>query len=419
VSTEEQAEVHSLDAQVKGMRELCQKQGMTIVHEYVEPGASVCSDKRPVFQEMMAEAKKGLFNVLIVHKFDRFARNRNDAVIYIGLLHKQGISVVSVTEPLDEGPAGILVEGMLEVVAEWYSANLAQETKKGLRQRFNEGKNLGRTPFGYRLDEERQLVADQEEAAVVADIFSLYAFGKYTCSQIAQHLNTQGKRTRTANRRGNEERLWSSDTIAHVLRNPVYAGNVRLDGVVAPGKHHPIVAVAVARSVVHILDQRTRNHGSFQAKTVYELSCLVYCDRCSRRMVGTNIEGTWRYYVDPMHLQCQACNQPLVPAGQLEADINSIVEQMPLAMLKDSLRERMQQSQRPARSDASAKERLERAKYLFLDGALSQADYDTINRQSSLPFGWIRRESRPSGSMNSSVLCSSRDMCGIYGIKWE
>jgi len=93
---------------------------------------------------MIAQAKAHEFDVIVVHELDRFARNREDAVVYKGLLRSQGVRVLSVTEPLDDGPMGTLVEGMLETVAEWYSLNLAQETKKGKRQRATNG--LQKTP---------------------------------------------------------------------------------------------------------------------------------------------------------------------------------------------------------------------------------------------------------------------------------
>ncbi len=131
VSNEEQVQGYSLDAQLDAMRRHCLQMGWQAVAEFVEPGASARTVQRTQFQAMIAQARAHAFDILLVHKLDRVSRNREDAVIYKGLLRREGIQVVSVTEPNDGSPAGKLQEGMLEIFAEWFSANLAQETRKG------------------------------------------------------------------------------------------------------------------------------------------------------------------------------------------------------------------------------------------------------------------------------------------------
>ena len=118
VSKEEQVQGYSLDAQLDAMRRHCLQMGWQVVAEFVEPGASARTAQRSQFQPMIAQARAHAFHILLVHKLGRFTRNREDAVIYKGLLRREGIQVVSVTEPNDGSPAGKLQGGLLEIVAE-------------------------------------------------------------------------------------------------------------------------------------------------------------------------------------------------------------------------------------------------------------------------------------------------------------
>jgi DNA invertase Pin-like site-specific DNA recombinase len=129
----------SIDAQLAACRKHAKQQGWRVVQEYVERGRSAKNTDRPEFQAMIAAAKAGKFQVIIVQKLDRFARNREDAVIYKALLRRVDVQVVSVTEQFDDGPMGRLVEGILEVVADWFLVNLREETIKGMRRMAQEG----------------------------------------------------------------------------------------------------------------------------------------------------------------------------------------------------------------------------------------------------------------------------------------
>jgi site-specific DNA recombinase len=135
VSTEEQAqEGLSIDAQLKALQQYCRERQYLIVETFVDAGESARTDKRPGFQRMIAMAKQRPkpFDLILVHKMDRFARNREDSAVYKALLRKElGIDVISKTERFDDTPTGKPTEGITEVFAEFYSANLAHEVLKG------------------------------------------------------------------------------------------------------------------------------------------------------------------------------------------------------------------------------------------------------------------------------------------------
>lgn len=156
VSSKEQAEKElSIPAQLKAIRKFCQDKGWKLVDEYLDEGKSAKTADRPAFQKMVALAKKQNrhFDAIVVHKFDRFSRSREDHVIYKTLLKKHGVLVYSATEQTDpETPHGFLLEGMLEVISEFYNINLATETRKGMVENAKRGyHNGGSPPYGYRI----------------------------------------------------------------------------------------------------------------------------------------------------------------------------------------------------------------------------------------------------------------------------
>ena len=120
----------STDAQVRAMKEYCKRKNIEIVDIYVDEAKSATTDKRPAFQQMIADSSKRIFDAVIVHKLDRFARNRYDSAFYKRELKKNGVSLYSVLENLDDSPESIILESVLEGMSEYYSQNLSRETKK-------------------------------------------------------------------------------------------------------------------------------------------------------------------------------------------------------------------------------------------------------------------------------------------------
>jgi DNA invertase Pin-like site-specific DNA recombinase len=173
---------------------------------------------------MIAAAKKkeSSFDVILVWKLSRFARNREDSIIYKSLLRKQGISVISINEPIDDTAAGKLLEGVIEVIDEFYSANLAQDTKRGMKENANRGFfNGGIVPFGYKKvkvsagnTQKTQLVPDEVEAPIVKRAFQMALEGKGG-KEIARVLNTEGFRTRAGKLFGTTIKLLAAKPCLH------------------------------------------------------------------------------------------------------------------------------------------------------------------------------------------------------------
>ena len=145
VSSEKQAERElSIPAQLKALHEYAAKNGYVVVKEFIDEAESARSSDRPAFREMITLARLKLppFEQIVVWKLSRFARNREDSIIFKSLLRKKGIQVVSINEPIEDTPSGKLLEGIIEVIDEFYSDNLAQDVIRGMREAAAKGNTI-------------------------------------------------------------------------------------------------------------------------------------------------------------------------------------------------------------------------------------------------------------------------------------
>ena len=230
VSSEKQADNGtSIPAQIKICKEYLARSGYSLYKTYIDEAKSALSTDRPAFQDMIEDAKKTPppFNAIIIYSFSRFARNRLDSITYKLLLRKKGIKVISVTEPLEEDtPEGKLLEGIIEVINEFYSSNLARETFRGQRENATQGFwNGGVPPIGYKVLEikngegkKKVLEIDEESENAVKEIYELFLKG-YGLKKIAGMLNAKELKTN----RGNS---FSPSTVRGILKNEAYAGTL-------------------------------------------------------------------------------------------------------------------------------------------------------------------------------------------------
>ena len=165
----------SIEGQLRECKEYAQRNGILVLQSYIDRALSAKTDNRPEFQRMIRDSAKGLFDTVLVWKLDRFARNRYDSAHYKSQLRKNGVKVISATESIADGPEGIILESMLEGMAEYYSAELAQKVNRGMRENALKARSNGGTiPLGYRLDEEHRLKIDPLTAPVVREVFQRY-----------------------------------------------------------------------------------------------------------------------------------------------------------------------------------------------------------------------------------------------------
>lgn len=262
VSTSKQEEL-SPDAQKRLLLEYAKKNNFSVLpeHIYLENGISGRTvEKRPSFQKMIACAKNKEFDAILVWKFSRFARNQEESIVYKSLLEKYNVQVISISEPIIDGPFGSLIERIIEWFDEFYSLNLATEVKRGMTEKALRGGYQSYAPLGYTYTSGGVPEISPEEATVVKYIFESYLEG-LDYSSIAKKLNEKGYKTK----RGN---LFELRTVRYILKNPYYIGKVRWNRaphsaysdnpeeeiIVADGKHEPIISEELFNSVQSRID---------------------------------------------------------------------------------------------------------------------------------------------------------------------
>ena len=169
----------SIEQQLSDIRSFAKREGYVIVHEYADHARSGFKNTsaRTAFQSMIASAADGSYDTIIAWKVDRFGRNREDSAIYKGKLRRYGVRVLYAMEPIPEGSAGVLLEGMLEATAEWYSRQLSENVTRGMIDNANRCLYNGTKILGYQRGPDGRYAIQPEEAAVVRNIFDLYASG--------------------------------------------------------------------------------------------------------------------------------------------------------------------------------------------------------------------------------------------------
>ena len=376
VSTEDQVKGYSIEAQLAAMRDHAKAKGWDLVREYVDAGYSARCDTRPEFKAMVAEAKARKFDIILVHKLDRFSRRREDAVTYKALLKRVGVNVLSVSEPLDpDSPAAVIVEGVLEAVNEWYSVNLGREVAKGLRQRAEQGLWNGDLAFGYVKGDDGLAHVVLEEAEVIREGFQMYASGCCTYQGVASWLNQTGFRPR-AKRRDRRQRhyLWSKDTVKGMLRNSFYLGLTKYKGDLMPGRHAPIVDRELFERCQRVRKERYRGPWSFTRKhRAYLLGGLVRCAACGSKLWAQHLSGR-DYYREESALRGIPCpnSKAVIRAEILEAQVEGIVTALRLpASWRELVVEYLQEAderRRLVKEREHLQDRLRRLQQLYLDG---------------------------------------------------
>ncbi|MBC7122543.1 MAG: recombinase family protein [Pseudothermotoga sp.] len=253
-STDKQNDT-SIEKQLEDIRAYCAKKGYVIVNEYVDKAESAAKEDRPAFRQMLLDAKKGLFDVVVVHKLNRFARDRYLSVVSAHELKKCGVEVESVLEPISSDPVGQLLWGILDAINEFERLNVIQETSMKMRPLAQKGYWLGgRTPFGFKAEKvavdgktHTRLVVDPQEAPVVRLMFDLFLKG-LSFKKIAETLNRQGYTNR-----GKE---WKFSAVAEIIRNPRYAG-LHYWGKGTKHKHRITRDDAIVVNGPAIIDQET------------------------------------------------------------------------------------------------------------------------------------------------------------------
>lgn len=289
----------SIDAQLRAIKEYAERNGYVLLKTYSDEAKSATTDNRPQFQQLFKDIKTNSYDVLIVHKLDRFARDRFDSANYRHKLKESGMKLVSVLENLDGSPESIILESVLEGMAEYYSKNLAREVMKGLKETAYQGKHTGGVPpLGYDVDNEGNYHINPKESLLVKRIFEMYALGK-SYREISEILNAEGCKTKIG-------KQFTKYSFHDLLRNEKYKGIyvfnktapkaangtrnyhktkseedvIRIDGGM------PVLVELALWNEVNKIMMGNKRSGAKKAKRVYLLSGIIYCGECNSPMSG-------------------------------------------------------------------------------------------------------------------------------------
>jgi len=287
----------SIDAQVRAMNQFCKQNHWQVVATYTDEARSATTDNRPQFQQMITDSSKGLFDIVLVHKLDRFSRDRYDSAIYKKRLKKNNVKLCSVLERIDDSPESIMMESVLEGMAEYYSKNLGREVMKGMKETALQCKYTGGgIPLGFDLDENKHLIINSHEAEAVKIIFQMFADG-HGYSAIINYLNEHGYKTK----RG---QIFGKNSLYEILRNEKYTGvfvfnkaaskvdgkrnnhAVKSEMIRVEGGCPAIISKKLFEKVQKIKAKNRRNTRRYHSKEFYLLTGKIFCGVCGKRIVG-------------------------------------------------------------------------------------------------------------------------------------
>ena len=307
----------SIDAQIRAIKEYAKREGYTIVKEYVDEARSAMSDNRPAFLRMIADSANRGFEAIIVHKLDRFARNRYDSAYYKRILRNNGVRLISVLENINESPESIIMESVLEGMAEYYSANLAREVMKGMKESAYQCKFLGgKILYGYKVIDGKYAI-DENEAPTVRKIFTMFAGGA-TYSQIIAELDKK----HMTNRRGDS---FKATALHEMLRNERYTGvyifNQGVKGkprqlkeqeqiISVPGGMPAIIGQDIWARCVTRREENARRRQQRDGSPAALLTGLLYCSRCDHKMHVTTIRSQRGYVNSYYRCGNKECDMP-------------------------------------------------------------------------------------------------------------
>lgn len=304
-SSDRQTE-QSIEGQLRDAISFCKLRKYRIRAVYVDRAISARGDaeKRPSFMQMISDSDKRKWEIVLVWKLDRFSRSRNDSAIYKMRLRKNGVKVVSVTENITDSPEGIILESVLEGMAEFYSAELSQKITRGLRESALKCNSVGgHIPLGYKL-QDHKLVIDPLTAPVVQKAFELYADG-WTVADICREFNRRGYRTAK-----NSE--FNRNSFKSMFKNKRYIGTYCYRDLEIEGGVPAIVDKELFDKVGERLKKNGEAPARGKAKTTYLLSGKVFCGHCGEAMngeAGTSKTGVvhnyYKCYTRKRHGNCR------------------------------------------------------------------------------------------------------------------
>ncbi|MBD3329702.1 hypothetical protein GF357_04380 [Candidatus Dojkabacteria bacterium] len=288
VSSREQAEGFSIDAQIKACTRKATEQNLSIKNIFRDEGFSGTNMKRPALQEMLEYCKKHKINYVIIHKLDRLARSIQNHASIRTVLKSFNTDLISCTEKFGDKPHEMLLENIMASLAQYYTDNLKTEIHKGIRERFEQGYHLGYPPFGYKPSKQlKTMQVHTKNAQIVQKIYELYSTGKFSFKSLSDYIYKK------YDIKTNSGKKFSKSKIQRILKDPVYIGKIKYKktGEIRDGKHKAIIPVAQFEKVQEIMKSRGNVKNQTKGQYSYLFKGFVACPLCGRKLSAAYSTG--------------------------------------------------------------------------------------------------------------------------------
>lgn len=324
----------SIEGQLKECYGFAKRNDYNVIGEYIDRAITGTTDKRPEFLRMVEDSKKKLFKYVIVYQLDRFARNRYDSATYKAKLKKNGVRVLSSKENITDDASGILIEGVLESMAEYYSVELSQKIKRGIEVSASKCQFFGgAVPLGYYIDQDKHYQINENEAIFVRKIFEMYADGK-TIKEIEKYL--------LDNKVYNNGKTIGHATVKRILHNRRYLGYYVYHDQEIKGGIPQIISNELYETVQARLQRNMKAPSSKKARAPFLLTTKLFCGLCDCAMTG--VSGTSHTGKKHAYYKCvgkkDGCKQVTVQKDAIE----EAVIQDTLNLLDDKLIDQISQA---------------------------------------------------------------------------
>lgn len=382
-SSDRQTE-QSIEGQLRECYAFAKSNDIAVIDTYIDRAISGKTDNRPAFQKMIEDSAKRQFQAVIVYRLDRFTRNRYDSAIYKARLKKNGVKVLSAMENLNGSPESIIMESLLEGMAEYYSVELSQKITRGMRENALKGKALGgQRILGYKVNSDCYFEVDETTAPVVVDIFKLYSSGK-TVKEICDILNARGVKTS----RGG---AFNKNSLHTILTNKKYIGIYKTKYGEIVGGIPAIIDKELFEMVALRMEQNKKAPARAKAEINYLLSTKLFCGKCRSAMVGesgTSKTGKkYYYYACVKRKREKACDKSNVKKDWIE---DLVIQRTVADILKDDIIEQIADRL----VELQKAEAAENGTMLYLQNSLAEIQVSIKNIMTAIEKGIITESTK-------------------------
>ena len=313
-SSDRQTE-QSIEGQLKECYAYALRNNYNIIEEYIDRAITGTTDHRPEFQRMIDDSARKHFQGVLVYQLDRFARNRYDSATYKAKLKKNGVRVLSARENISDDASGVLMEAVLEGMAEYYSVELSQKIRRGLNINIEKCLSTGGVPaLGFMVDSDRRILIDPATAPIVVKIFEMYVDGQ-TMAEIIRYLNANQIKTAYGNN-------FNKSSINRILTNKRYIGVYTYADNEIPNGLPLIVEQELFQAAQNKLQKNKTSPARAKAKVEYLLSAKLFCGYCNASMTGVSgtskTEKKYHYYQCVLNRRDKFCNKKTVQKNYIE-----------------------------------------------------------------------------------------------------